>query len=446
MVGSADPDARHRRATITYGYGPDIFYVDAAHPADQRIVVQAIPAGPGVTCDTGGDNDVILHPADHGRIAGRTIAIFPIPESQRHRPSYPYLLDDDKRTLARLDLEPGTAYVACVFWLGDGPSFDDVVVESAEQSSVTTPDAWTPSLTLAGLRGLPTGSTSFAIDIDRPACDAHHAFSGFSGDSGDHTLNSFLCTMSTHLGDLYGDGGVRVRQTLTLNTGEVYTNVGVIPVFLLCGGDTVCAAPASRAAVLPMPEVPVSADVCRASDGTGCDGDSPMASVGHSVFQIDYDAHEARGGGWTIGDPSAFADAETLPGDVPRLDVSWETTTDVSRTSAIHFVVEADQPVSVQIDVLAPDGGDPCLRSGAGVDGSLELTTRHDVTVSGLCPGTSYLARITAHNADGHQGVIIVDGWSRRDTLPVNTRPLTVEIQATMLWDSDAGPVHVRSG
>ncbi len=440
VVASADADSHHRRATITYGYGPDILYSDAPHPADQRIVVQAIREGPGVTCDTGGDNDVIVHPTAHGRIGGTSLAVFPIPDYRRARPDYPYLLDDDKRTLSRLDLEAGTSYITCVFWVSDGPSFDDVVVEAAEQSRVTTPDAWTPTLTLLALRDLPRGATSFSLDIDREACDAHTGLTGFSGDTRTHNVNSVLCTMSDHLGDVYGDGGVRVRQSLTLDSGEVYTNVGVIPVDVMCETDTYCDAPENQSGVLPMPKIPVTASVCRSGDGTDCEGDSPTLSFGYSFFQIDYNADEARGGGWTIEAPAAFADADTVPGNVPRLDVAWEPTTSASGTVGIDFVVEADQPVSVQIDLFSADAGDPCLHSGSGADGSLELTTRHEVTITGLCLGTNYLARVTAHNADGTHSVIIVDGYSYRDTIPVNTRPLTVEIQATMLWDTEAYP------
>jgi len=440
VVSGAAADPRHRRATVTYGYGPDILYVDAPHPADQRIVVQALPNDPGATCDTGGDNDVIVHPEAHGRVGGATLAVFPIPESRRNRPDYPYLLDDDKRTLSRLDLDTGTSYVLCVFWVSDGPSFDDVVVEAAEQSRVTTPDAWTPTVTLTGLGGLSPRAQSVAIDIDRDGCDAHRTLSDFPDSYANIAYNTSLCTIRSHLGDIVGDGGLRVRQTLTLDDGEVYTNTGVIPLTLVCGSDTYCAAPPSRVAVLAMPEIPVPADVCRTRFGTGCEGESPSASIGYSMFQIDYGSEEARGGGWTIDAPSAFADADTLPGDVPRLDVSWEAVDDASRTGAIRFVVQADQPVDVQIDVLAPDRGDPCLLAGAGVDGSLDLTTRHELTIAGLCLGTNYLARVTAHNADGTQGVIIVDGASRRDTIPVDTRPLTVVIQATMLWDTEAYP------
>jgi len=162
-----DP-GEQRRPTILLPVGIDQLMVGMTREPDQTVAVTARQGTDRAVCDIAGDTSSIysgegtIRPTLGARGQGY-ISDNPIDPAVLNDPGYPYLAE-----LFRLDLEEGTNYVVCVYWLSDGPAFDPTVLDISEAIPVSTPEAYRPTVLLHGLENLFGGASR--VDVSVPGC------------------------------------------------------------------------------------------------------------------------------------------------------------------------------------------------------------------------------------------------------------------------------------
>lgn len=431
-----------RRPTTALPIGIDQLFVGATRTPDQELAVAARPGTDAATCEIAGDENAIYDGT--GTIRSVTTAESTIERSVLDDPAYPYLQQHSISVVERLDLEEGTDYVVCIYWLDDGPAFDRKVVTETETIAVSTPEAYRPKLVAQQLTNL-FGDVG-RITVSIPSCigtGAAYDITDTSSTVRDRlgTLQTLtdpieLCTIERRLNDITRRG-IRVDMTVTQLDGTTTTGSAYLRTDVTCR-TVPCLLRLNEIAMIPLPEVTAGDGECGSGFGTGCL--TGTRSAGDAVIEIRYLPSTGTGlANWLVGVPAPFEDAPPPLTDDPRIAVTTryeliDGRPERGARATVTFV--ADRPVTLDVsvaDVLA--SGEPCSIGPIDMYDSPTRALRHTVTLDPLCLGQGYRLTVTARDESGNIATV-VDQIPRTfdNTVELFVPParLTTEIAATI--------------
>ncbi len=431
-----------RRPTSTLPRGIDQLFVGATRTPDQRLAVAARLGNDAGVCAIAGDEGAIYD--GDGTIRSVTTSENEIDRAVLDDPAYPYLAEHTISVVERLDLEEGTDYVVCLYWLDDGPAFDAEVVTETETIVVSPPSAYRPRVFVQRLTNL-FGDVD-SVTISSPPCPgdaATYDLTATTATARDRMgiLQTLappleLCTVERGLNEIMRRG-VRLDMTVTQTDGTVTSSGVYLRTDVTCR-TVPCLIRLNEIAMVSLPEVTVGESDCGTGFGTGCL--SGRRSAGDAVIEIRYLPSTGSGlADWFVGTPSAFDDAAPPLPDDPRIsvDTAYEMIDGRPQNGAratLTFV--ADRPVTLDVsvaDVLSP--GEIC--SIGPIDGysSAVLSLTHTVVLDPLCLSQGYRLTVTARDESGNLATVV--GQIPRtfdNTVELYVPPalLTTEISATI--------------
>ena len=409
--GSA-PGSR-RRPTTVLPLGIGQLFVGTTRTAEQQLAVVARPGNDPASCEIAGAERSI--PRGAGTVRAATVSERPIDPEVLDDPSYPYFPDYSISVVERLDLEEGTDYVVCIYWLDAGPAFDPTTVTEVETVAVSTPEAYRPTITVQRLTNLvgdadrvflgfsACGGRSVVYDLTDPAGVARDR----AGARQTLAPPKRVCTVDRRLNDI-DRRGIRIDMTVQRSDGTTASGTVSIRTNLSCDA-TPCRLRLNELAMVALPEIAVGGD-CRPGFGSGCLSGSVPA--GDAVIELTYDPSAgSRAATWSVGSPSPFTDSPPpLPED-PRVAV----TTDYrlvdghpagGARATLSFV--ADRPVTLQATIgAASPSDDVCSLGPVESYSSASLSTTHTVTFDPLCLGQGYRVTVTAADETGRIAEVV---------------------------------------
>ena len=435
-----------RRATTHIGIGPDQLWVNAPHPSDQFIAVQAVPYEQLTGCSTGADDTVFTQPRTHDRTPATIVATTDIDADLLAAPDYPYLPTDDQSTTARLDLVQGTNYFVCVYWLQEGPTFDPIKVMASEVFDIRTPYAWQPQIALEGAANVLTGVESVGITALNPECSPHNYVLSPRDNGAIELDGASICQLQGHLTDVEIRGLPLILQVVMDDGSSYASRVNLHPAIMCRYRD--CPPRANEVALVHLPDVPVEPTDCGTGFGTGCLSDTGRTrSAGDLVVSVSYGDRTLIDGAWVQDEPEPFLDNFPEVGETPKLSVTWDSPDTGSTFGRLVFDVQADQPVTTQIELFPTEGEEWCaMPGGTSIQANSAPVERATLRFQNLCQGVEYLARITATNDAGNAGVLWVGGAPRGTEILTITRTARVVIDATTQWNWDQDIFYVEDG
>jgi hypothetical protein len=432
-----DVPVQRRRPTVLLPYGIDRVFVGVTRSSEQRVVVRAVEYAAGTTCDTGGDPSSVLRPAP-GVIDGVLTAESEIPRDRLMAPDYPYLPTHRYDTAFVLDLEVGTDYLVCLYWVvGEGRSIDLV-----EGIRVTTPDAYRPIVRLEGLTDLFVRGVPVSIRVNAPGCGPAvvDLASTPVADGRTENLGIPLCDLGGDLSTIDARRGFAVTTFLTFD-GISYERRA----FVRTGGLQCSASPCllrlDEVVLVPLPEVATERRICGSGWGSGCSDDVPTRTAGNAALRIVYDGGRSAGSSsWIVGTPDEFRDT---PPETPRLTatVVFENGARFGRSALVEVL--SDRPVSLTVSTIdrGEDRGVSECAVGTGLTGyaSDAPSTRHAFRVSGMCAGHPYAFAFAGEDSDGNEAVVV----ARAFTWPGVGATPTLLHEPTTVLDFHASPVDL---
>ncbi|VAV94403.1 hypothetical protein MNBD_ACTINO02-1434, partial [hydrothermal vent metagenome] len=435
-----------RRPTTALPLGIDQLFVGVTRTPEQNVAVAARRGRDVAACEISGDERAIY--TGDGTVRSVTISESEIDRAILDDPSYPYFVDYSVSLVERLDLEEGTDYVVCIYWLDDGPAFDRQVVTESEAIVVSTPEAYRPKLVVQRLTNL-VGAVD-RVTISVPTCLGGTNSFDLTGPSTvvrDRTgvLQTYgdpvvLCTIDRGLNDV-NRRGIRVDITITRPDGTSTANGTYIRTDVTCR-TVPCLIRLNELVMLPLPDVTLG-DECGTGFGTGCL--SGTISAGDAVIEIRYMPSTGSGvSSWSLGYPSVVEDSPPPLADDPQVAVTTsysliDSTPSNGARATLTFV--ADRPVTLEASVADVfSAGETC--SLGTIDGfsSTTLSLTHTVTLDPLCLGQGYRITVDARD-EASQLADIVGGIPRTldnsVELNVPTLLLRTEISATVATPHD---------
>jgi hypothetical protein len=436
-----DPGAQ-RRPTTVIPLGMDQLFVGMTREPEQDVAVVAREGIDPAMCDTAGDMRAIYSGTD--TIRAVVTSDNPIDREVLGDPAYPYLLEHSQSVVTRLDLEEGTDYVLCIYWLAPGPAFDPVVVEIAESIPASTPEAYRPTIVLHGLTNL-FGELDL-VRVRVPGCGTHdYNLSDPSAtvrDRADILSTSGpqieLCTLTNGLTEI-DRRGIRVETLLVATGAETSESGGAyIRTDLECRTAT-CLIRLPEMALVPLPRIPADDSDCGSGFGVGCLSDG-MRSAGDVIIEIQFDATAGSGiSSWGIGEAAEFDDTPPPLAENPQIDLqsAVELIGGHPTNGALATItVEADRPVTLNVevgDVATLD--EPCSLGPIEGYSSTALSTTHSFTLDPLCLGQKYMLAITATDESGDVATIVGQRpWIPAGLVELYVPPVSVttEMSATI--------------
>jgi len=398
---------QQRRPTALLPWGIDRLYVAATRTRDQQLVVRALDVDVGSTCDTGGDPTRVLVPeegATDAAFLGETV----IPESRRFDRDYPYLPLHSIDAAYVLDLEEGTDYLLCLYWiLGEGRSIDIV-----EEIPVSTPDAYTPRVILHGVDDLIISGLDFDVAVEASGCWAPQRVTVEIGDHPGPVMIEprSVCDFDRGLSAVEARNGFFVVTSLVLDGERHERRSGVRTGPLECRFSP-CLLRLDEMVRVPFPEIATERRLCGSGWGSGCSDPVPVRTAGYAVLQIVYDRSRSNGiAGWALGAPEESPD--TTPTQ-PRVTVT-ASSAPIGNVAfdgmQVSVTVQADRPVTLTAEVIdGIEGRESCFIAGPPAPFSTtEPQALHSFTVAGLCVGELYGLQLTGVDAAGEELVVLI--------------------------------------
>ena len=431
---------QERRPTVLLPWGIDRLLVGVTREPDQEVVVRARLAATTSSCDTGGDPSRVLRleeGTEDGALAGEST----IPRARRESPDYPYLPLHSIDAAYGVDLEEGSDYLLCLYWVRGGGRSVDIV----EEIPVSTPDAYTPRVILHGVDDLALSGLEMQVSVPGFDCT-------FSGGSVEVPIGAHpgpvmtdpvtICSFDRGLSSVDVRGGFPVETSVMVD-GEFHRRRSFVRTGPLDCAASPCLLRLNEMVRVPFPDVPMERRLCGSGWGSGCSDPVPHRTAGQALLEIVYDRSRSNGAAdWILGVPAEFRDT---PASQPRVTVDATAgpggyvPIDGMR---VDFVVRADRPVSLTARVLPETGGRPvCLIAGLPEPfESPELLGEHRFAMEGLCVGERYLLEVGGTDEGGNPLVVVVSRFSP----PGSTRPfwlsaaaLTVENEVTVSVPDD---------
>ncbi len=430
-----------RRPTTALPLGIDQLFIGVTRTPAQDVAVAARLGSDVAACEIAGDERSIY--TGPGTVRSVATAESEIGRSILDDPAYPYFVDYSVSLVERLDLEEGTDYVVCIYWLDDGPAFDRQVVTETEAIAVSTPEAYRPKIMLQRV-------TNLIGDVDRvtvsiPGCNGRTSFDltdrsvtarGRTGILQTYGDPIELCTFDSGLNEV-NRRGIRVDTTITRGDGTTATSGTYLRTNVNCR-TVPCLLRLNELALVALPDVTVGEDGCGTGFGTGCL--SGTISAGDAVLEIRYMASTGSGGtSWSLGRPSAVEDAPPPLADDPRVAVTTDyelIDRNPERGARATLTFVADRPVTLDLSVADVfSAGEIC--SLGTVDGysSATLAMTHTITLDPLCLGQGYRLTVNARDEAGRLADVVGNIPRTLDNsveLNVPTVMLTTEISATV--------------
>ena len=452
--GGLAPGAQRRPTTIL-PLGVDQVFVGVTRTPGQQVAISARPRGNPASCNIAGDEHSIYD--GEGTVRAVPVSETPIDPGVLSDPAYPYLRDHSISLVNRLDLEEGTDYVVCIYWLDAGPAFDSRVVTESETVNVSTPEAYRPTVVLQRLTNLvgdaqrveisvpQCGGRTFSYDLTDPTATVRDR-TGALQTYGDPIV---VCTLDRRLNEV-NRRGILVNTAVRDSGGNWSTGGAYIRTNVTCGTSP-CLLRLNELAMLPLPVVEAGGE-CGTGFGTGCLRGT--ISAGDAIIELRYDGSVGSGGSsWVIGEPTPFDDSPPpLPED-PRISVSKTLElidghpTNGAR-ARLTFV--ADRPVTLDVAVTGTGPTEEACSLGS-VDGVSRTTPAmtHTVTLEPLCLGRGYRLTVTAADASGRLADVVGEGLrTPGNTIDFSVPPvlLTTDMSASisMAHDDHSHTVYVH--
>ncbi len=442
--GALLPGAQ-RRPTTVLPLGLDQLFVGMTREPDQDIAVAAREGTDPAMCNVAGDTRSIYSGA--GTVRAVVTSDDPIDRDVLDDPAYPYFVRHSQSVVTRLDLQEGTNYVVCVYWLAEGPAFDPRVVEIAESIPVSTPEAYRPTIVLHGLTNL-IGDVGL-VQVRIPGCGTHdfnlaEPSATVRGRPLSHDRAGILqttapaiemCTLTHGLTEI-DRRGIRV-DTLVVVTGATTSESSgaYIRTDLECRTAT-CLIRFPEMALVALPRIPVDESDCGSGFGVGCLSDG-MRTAGDVIIEIQFDATAGTGiSSWDIGGAAEFDDTPPPLAENPQ--IAFEKAIDLierhPRNGAqATITVLADRPVTLSVSLA--DTSDTCsLGNPDGYD-STTLSATHSFTLGPLCLGLVYQFAVSATDESGRSATIVGESSLVPEGLVELSVPLvavTTELTATI--------------
>jgi hypothetical protein len=401
---------QRRRPTVLVPYGLERVFVGVTRQPEHRVVVRAFEYTRGASCDTGGDPASVVRPAP-GVIDGVLTAESEIPRERLTAPEYPYLPTHSRDTAFVLDLEVGTDYLVCLYWVvGEGLAIDLV-----EGIRVTTPDAYRPIVRLEGLTELFVRGTPVSIRVNAPGCGGATVdlASVAVTDGRTEGLRIPLCAFPSGVSTVDARHGFAVTSSLTFD-GRPYERRVFVRTGRLACTTAPCLLRLDDVVLVPLPEVATERRLCGSGWGSGCSGEVPTRTAGYAALRIVYDRGRSAGNStWMVGTPDEFRD--TVP-ETPRLSatVSFESGVRFGRSALVE--VRSDRPVSLAVSTIdrgEASGVSACATGDGPVDYVSDMpSTRHAFRLSGLCAGHPYALVFSGEDSDGNEAVVVARAFT----------------------------------
>ena len=421
-----------RRPTTIIPLGVDQLFVGMTREPGQTVAVAARQSDDVGACDVAGIESGIYSGDD--TIRGRLTTETDIDSDVLNDPSYPYFPEHSVSDVYRLDLNEGTDYVVCIYWLGEGPSFDSQITEISEAFSVSTPEAYRPRYILHGLTNLFGEVDTVVVDVDRCVPQAFDLSDGSVATDRAGVRQTViepieLCTLDTRLNDV-NRRGIKVTTSVVGSDGERYQHANYIRTSLTCS-TAPCLIRLPEMAVVALPRVPADESDCGSGFGTGCLSDG-LRSAGDAMIEIQFDSSAmSSAAGWLIGEPTPDVSGERELSEYPAVDVNIDFQGGPEGGSALVKVV-ADRPVNLNVDIFDADDDAACVLGTPGGFATDELRMEHTFTIDGLCLSHFYRWRISALDSGLGEATIYAGRDVGRDGLVDNM--ITVFVPALLIY------------
>lgn len=316
-----------------------------------------------------------------------------------------------------LNLQEGTTYRLCVWWMGsDGiRSFDppSAAVRDRESRWITTPDRLRAEIRVGAI-GAPTNAdvpvAAFRISgsgcptIDLPTVGlARDTGIAYTGGLPLCDFRGYAQPATTEIRVAFPDGDRKTFLVATPNTGE----------------------PRTERVRLDLSRERTSG-LCGSSFG---ECTPPTSTVPGALVFLDVTFSEGTTSGrddWVVSAPMLVEPPERAPTELPeaiQIDVTGSRVLTRDRES-LTVVAEFDRPVSL----VATIDGDPdtlCLTGSPPLATADAVSATHTLILTGLCTYTGYLVRLEATDAAGtttvfrgeptESGEVFWGGWGITD-------------------------------
>lgn len=381
--------------------------VSAPHRADQRVAIMAFQR----------NSDEIDFPIDPCATTSRNVDGFALPAE----PIFPTLIDVPilslrengydhhyvYRTLGAVRLDEAATYRLCVHTSTVSPSFS-AGLEQTLAYDITTPDALSMTFDILrvdaqGSGGLPERALSVDIApvgrgvmVGYPWCGLWRNGEQIEGDT---EIGATVCRSDPQSSALY-DRGARLTMSARGVDGVLRESSAIIPV-RTCRMP--CVIPAPEVFRFELPTGRTSYDFFCGLFGDECESANDEESFGAITIEVSYDN---EGGsiqsGWAVSEAQELGDRRLPPPETPRLDTQATPLARGDRTRPDVIVpVLADRPVTVEVELLAPDGGQPCMLDGAPTSKSSDsLSESHEIVFADVCPGQNVFVIVELTDAD----------------------------------------------
>lgn len=413
-------DDRDHPPTLLFSSGLDQLWVATSASTSQLTYAVALrhAAGDSVFAEPGPDgapNPCAAYelapdrvPDGYDRVVeGITRSV--VDRSEPYPADYPWNGRDRRGISSSLQLEEGTAYTICVYWVReDAPSFDAGVSERIERAEVTTPNRARPVIAAAWLY-LDEPLAENAVHVELGACGEW--WSGPARETGLTELEpaEVLC-------DFRDDGSTldRARGGLlhltTHEDGRRHDRWTQLPLDLEpCASPCAHDGPERWITLLPGPAGAGGLCGYDAIFSSGCEPRRRPRGPGSLGFEIEYVDGPAGGTEWAISPVEPAELPARTPAELPQLDTSQRP---VVVGDPLHPSVEvpirADRPVRARARtaLLPGSSSSVCLRGGSTGEASADgFGLTHTLTITGLCPATMYSIAVELTDQDGNTAV-----------------------------------------
>lgn len=358
----------------------------------------------------------------------------------------------DHRVVDVFEVPEGSTLVLCARWYDNAaPSWETDVPTQQRSLVVMSPDAVTPIVTVTSLDVIrPVSEGDVRIEAANQfghACGEARLPDADISASSAEPLNVELCRVST-TGSGYraalNSGGNVVLSTYVWTGATSITSRAVLPLSRLgCLG--VCALPAPRTYVVPLPTVTVGAGMC---GGSGCEPPTRETALGSLEVTVTWEQGNSNGlDHWQIG-----ATDETLPdapvSDRPQFDLNagWTPVLSADGTRGTASTsIRTDRHASY-IATLSGDcwmGEPPAPVTGTTRPESTGVEVAA-ITFGGLCPGASYSATVEMVDGAGTRTVAsytrdadTLFWWAAAFAMPINQILVTgtMSVTSSSTWN-----------
>jgi hypothetical protein len=402
-----------RRPTTVLPNGLTELVIGVTRTPDQEVVVTARPGRDPATCTIAGDERSLF--TGDGTVRGRLVSDTAIDPSTLEDPAYPYLRDHSRSVVAALDLNEGTEYVSCIYWLTDGPAFDPQRVELAESIVVASPEAYRPTVVLRSVRDLAPDVDQVIVQVADCGIQSYDLTDpGTTATDRTGSLQTIgpaleLCTFADGLTTI-DRRGIRVDTTAVTSDGRSHRGGAYIRTTVSCRSSE-CRRRPSELAMVPLPDVPGDSGGCGSGFGTGCLSDGTRIA-GQAIFELTFDGSPGSGlTRWRIGSPTPFADAPPPLADQPQ--VATTTTIEIidgdpTSGARAEVTATADRPVTFAVTAIAATAREAdCPLGPVELYRSTSLSATHTFSLQPLCIGTVYDLTVEAVAGDGRAAEVV---------------------------------------